>query len=69
MARSPLSASRPLRIARGLQLLAAVAAFLVSLATSRTANAYPWMIRHGYASCITCHADPSGSGLVTESSS
>lgn len=27
--------------------------------------AYPWMIRHGYAGCATCHADPSGGGLLT----
>ncbi|MBF5046233.1 hypothetical protein FGE12_27710 [Aggregicoccus sp. 17bor-14] len=30
------------------------------------AEAYPWMIRHGYASCATCHVDPSGGGLVTK---
>jgi len=32
---------------------------------SRSAAAYPWMIRHGYAGCAVCHADPSGGGLLT----
>jgi len=29
------------------------------------AQAYPWMIRHHYASCAACHTDPSGGGLIT----
>lgn len=29
------------------------------------AEAYPWMNRHGYTGCATCHADPSGAGLLT----
>ncbi len=29
------------------------------------ALAYPWMIKHEYTSCGTCHADPSGGGLLT----
>jgi len=37
---------------------------LSSLAPSR-AWAYPWMIRHEYAGCATCHTDPSGSGVLT----
>lgn len=54
--------SRPLRALRAL-----VVAFglLVLLAPAR-ASAYPWMIRHGYPSCVPCHADPSGSGPLTE---
>jgi hypothetical protein len=32
----------------------------------RRAEAYPWMIRHEYANCTACHADPSGGGLLTE---
>lgn len=35
-----------------------------SLATPR-AEAYGWMIRHGYTGCATCHTDPSGGGLLT----
>jgi hypothetical protein len=37
----------------------------VLLAPSR-ANAYPWMIRHGYTACAPCHTDPSGAGPLTE---
>ena len=29
------------------------------------AQAYPWMIRHEYNACATCHTDPSGAGLLT----
>lgn len=29
-------------------------------------HAYAWMIRHDYTGCATCHADPSGGGLLTE---
>lgn len=28
--------------------------------------AYPWMVKHGYGSCATCHVDPSGSGQLTQ---
>jgi hypothetical protein len=41
-----------------------VAAFLVL--APKTALAYPWMIRHEYTSCATCHSEPSGGGLLTE---
>lgn len=37
----------------------------VLLFGARDAAAYPWMIRDGYTSCITCHADPSGAGVLT----
>jgi hypothetical protein len=37
----------------------------VSLFPSR-AHAYTWMIKHGYASCPVCHADPSGGELLTQ---
>ncbi|HET7545016.1 MAG TPA: hypothetical protein VFK05_34355 [Polyangiaceae bacterium] len=39
-------------------------ALFVSLFPSR-AHAYTWMIKHGYASCPACHADPSGGELLT----
>ena len=29
------------------------------------AHAYPWMIRHEYTGCATCHVDPSGGYLLT----
>src|SRR6187402_2321921 len=39
-------------------------ALFVSLFPSR-AHAYTWMIKHNYASCPVCHADPSGGELLT----
>lgn len=33
---------------------------------SLPAAAYPWMVKHGYGSCATCHVDPSGSGQLTQ---
>ncbi|WNG26999.1 hypothetical protein F0U62_25520 [Cystobacter fuscus] len=42
-----------------------VVLFLFGLLVSPRAEAYTWMIRHGYSSCAACHADPSGAGLVT----
>ena len=44
-----------------LGLLALVTVF----AWTRSAEAYAWMIRHDYAGCNQCHADPSGGGLLT----
>jgi hypothetical protein len=46
-------------------LFAAVACVAVILGWSRPAHAYPWMIRHEYAGCATCHVDPSGAGVLT----
>jgi hypothetical protein len=37
-----------------------IAASLVLLLSSTSAQAYPWMIRHGYTGCMPCHTDPSG---------
>src|SRR5580765_4457787 len=52
---------------RGAALLAlAGALFLALFLSPAPANAYPWMIKHGYSTCTPCHADPSGSGLLTE---
>jgi hypothetical protein len=40
----------------------ALAVFLMA----SSASAYPWMIRHGYTTCGTCHTDPSGgAGVLT----
>src|SRR5271156_1031923 len=36
------------------------------LGASRPAHAFPWMIREGYTGCNTCHADPSGAGILTQ---
>lgn len=38
---------------------------LLGLFAPLGAEAYPWMIRHGYSNCASCHADPSGGGLLT----
>ena len=46
---------------RALAVFAAIA-----LLGPTTAEAYPWMIRHNYASCASCHADPSGGGVLTQ---
>ena len=31
-----------------------------------SAQAFPWMIHHGYTSCAQCHVDPSGAGILTD---
>ena len=66
-----LSLIRVCALCRGVKRLMSVrlALFLVTFATAMShsppAFAYAWMIRHGYTGCITCHADPSGAGLLT----
>jgi hypothetical protein len=40
-------------------------ALLAPLLLSRSAHAHPWMIRHGFTGCSSCHTDPSGSALLT----
>ena len=52
------------RRARWLVFHAALSAFFVLFGSSR-AQAYPWMIKHGYAACSACHSDPSGGELLT----
>lgn len=52
------------RLTRLRQLLALLLFFGVFVA-SRSAQAYPWMIRHEYTGCATCHVDPSGGGVLT----
>lgn len=44
--------------------LAAIAMMIV-LGRARAAEAYSWMIRSGHTSCVSCHVDPSGAGLLT----
>jgi len=44
--------------------LAVLASVVSLMCLPRTASAYPWMIRHEYVNCTTCHADPSGGGLL-----
>ena len=40
--------------------------FLATLFWTTPASAYAWMIKHDYAGCNQCHADPSGGSLLTE---
>jgi len=42
-----------------------VAAFCALSACSRSAHAYAWMIRHGFAECGGCHIDPMGGETLT----
>jgi hypothetical protein len=53
----------PTWIPRVAWLVVAAAAMMLTW-TSR-AQAYPWMIKHGYSGCNACHVDPSGGGLLT----
>src|SRR5271168_1942863 len=40
---------------------------LALMTAASSADAYPWMIRHGYTGCTPCHTDPSGgAGALTE---
>src|SRR6185503_1574817 len=43
-----------------------VATVLLIMLWNRSAQAYAWMIKHDYAGCNQCHADPSGGGVLTE---
>ena len=57
---------RRLRLLGGLApLLVGFVVVFASLFVSRRADAYAWMIRHDYAACTPCHADPSGGGILT----
>lgn len=66
-----LSLIRVSALCRGVKRLMSVRlalfvfAFATVLSHASPAFAYAWMIRHGYTGCITCHADPSGAGLLT----
>ncbi len=57
----------PRRSSRGIffPLFLACLVALIAWGSPRRAQAYPTMIRHDYAGCTPCHADPSGAGLLT----
>ena len=38
----------------------------VTLLADQPAQAYPFMVRHGYTGCGECHVDPSGGGVISE---
>lgn len=46
-------------------LLVNILMVLALLTSARHSDAYPWMIRHEYTGCATCHTDPSGGFLLT----
>ena len=39
---------------------------MLGLVLANAAHAYPFMIRHGYTQCSTCHTDPSGGTFLNE---
>lgn len=39
---------------------------LCLLVHPRAALAFPWMIKHNYTGCQSCHVDPSGGGVMTD---
>src|ERR1700722_913976 len=54
------------RIRRGISLAAFLFVLVGIVFSTKTAHAFPWMIREGYTGCNTCHADPSGAGILTQ---
>ncbi|HEY1954875.1 MAG TPA: hypothetical protein VGH28_04670 [Polyangiaceae bacterium] len=52
-------------VRRAISLVIVACACAFVLLASRPAHAFPWMIREGYTGCNTCHADPSGAGILT----
>ncbi len=49
----------------GSRIALAAAVLLMGVGAARPAQAYTWMIRYGHGSCVSCHVDPSGGGLLT----
>jgi len=45
--------------------VSALVALLAVLTHASSAQAYPWMIRHGFAECGSCHVDPMGGETLT----
>lgn len=54
------------RVFERLRTYIPILCLLCVVAFTKQASAYPWMIRHDYSGCTTCHADPSGGELLTE---
>jgi hypothetical protein len=50
---------------RWMRAVLLVASALLFLTWSSTSQAYPWMIRHGFAKCASCHTDPMGGETLT----
>ncbi len=64
---APLGRAARLRFLRLLGTwFIALGVLLGVMLSSRSAHAFPWIIREGYNTCNTCHADPSGAGILTQ---
>ncbi len=50
---------------RLMQRVLVLASALLLFSFASTSHAYPWMIRHGYAKCESCHTDPMGGETLT----
>ncbi|HEY6727581.1 MAG TPA: hypothetical protein VI197_26275 [Polyangiaceae bacterium] len=63
--RGGLGEHKPRRHPQHLLLWCLTLATLAIVCWAQPAHAYTWMIRHGYAACSSCHADPSGGELLS----
>lgn len=64
-----ISVEKELRLrstTRGRRIWPVAAVLLLALGAAPRAHAYTWMIRYGHGSCVSCHVDPSGGGLLTD---
>src|SRR5262245_10156778 len=61
-----MGAAPPYPRSRLFRLLPWTLVLLAAVFWSSSASAFPFMIRHQFAGCVPCHADPSGGGLLTE---
>lgn len=50
---------------RSLAIVWMALSVIVGLFWAKPCEAYPWMVRHEYTGCATCHTDPSGGFLLT----
>ena len=55
-----------IRLPHRLALVLGIALLSVVMGWSSNASAYPWVIRYGFAKCITCHTDPSGGEVLND---
>lgn len=53
---------RRLALLRGLLILLTLTC---AISWSTRADAYAWMIKHGFSECVSCHTDPSGGETLT----
>ncbi|HVU01652.1 MAG TPA: hypothetical protein VHE30_07870 [Polyangiaceae bacterium] len=53
------------RVTRALRALLFALPLLFLVSWSGDSHAYPWMIKHGFAKCASCHTDPMGGETLT----